>query len=103
LLHIWILIIYFAWFYSVLVMHCSLYCYYCYIAIIGDLAPQVELLSSMRMTPLLPIQQPYLSSLMASIKVIGKLCSGAKNSRMGKLSEKFQKWFRKPWSSIYST
>jgi hypothetical protein len=40
---------------------------------------------------------------MASIKVIGKLCSGAKNSRMGKLSEKFQKWFRKPWSSIYST
>jgi hypothetical protein len=22
---------------------------------------------------------------------------------MGKLSEKFRKWFRKPWSSIYST
>jgi hypothetical protein len=21
---------------------------------------------------------------------------------MGKLSEKFRKWFRKPWSSIYS-
>jgi hypothetical protein len=45
------------------------------------------------MTPLLPIQQPYLRDLMASIKVIGKLSSGAKHSRMGKLSEKFQKWF----------
>jgi hypothetical protein len=22
---------------------------------------------------------------------------------MGKLSEKFRKWFRKPWNSIYST
>jgi hypothetical protein len=66
-----------------------LYCYYPYIAIVGDLAPQVELLSSMRMKPLLPIQQPYLRDLMASIKVIGKLISGAKNSRMGKLSEKF--------------
>jgi hypothetical protein len=28
---------------------------------------------------------------MASIKVIGKLCSGAKNSRMEKLSEKVLK------------
>jgi hypothetical protein len=40
---------------------------------------------------------------MISIKVFGKTCSGAKNSRMGKLLKKFRKWFRKPWSSIYST
>jgi hypothetical protein len=64
-------------------------------AIVGDLAPQVELLSSMRMTPLLPIQQPYLSDLMASIKVIGKLCSGVKNSRMGKLWDKVLKMVSK--------
>jgi hypothetical protein len=30
---------------------------------------------------------------MISIKVFGKTCSGAKNSRMGKLSEKFQNGF----------
>jgi hypothetical protein len=57
-------------------MHCFLYFYYPYIAILGDLAPQVELLSSVRMTTLLPIQQPYIRDLMASIKVIGKLSSG---------------------------
>jgi hypothetical protein len=74
-----------------------------YIAIVGDLAPQVESLSSLKMTPLSPTQHPCSRDLMISIKVIGKLCSGAKNSRMGKLSEKFRKWFQKSWSSIYST
>jgi hypothetical protein len=64
-------------------MHCFLYCYYLYIAIVGDLAPRVELLSSTKMTPLTPIQYPYSSALMASIKVFGKLCSGAKDSRNG--------------------
>jgi hypothetical protein len=32
------------------------YCYVPYVAIVGDLAPQVELLSSLRMTPLTPTQ-----------------------------------------------
>jgi hypothetical protein len=58
-------------------------------ATVGDLAPQVELLSSIKMTPLTPIQHPYSSDLMASIKVIGKLCSGAKKTLgMGTLSER---------------
>jgi hypothetical protein len=34
-----------------------IYCYVPYVAIVVDLAPQVELLSSLRMTPLTPI--PY--------------------------------------------
>jgi hypothetical protein len=32
------------------------YCYVPYVAIVGDLAPQVKLLSSLRMTPLTPTQ-----------------------------------------------
>jgi hypothetical protein len=35
-----------------------LYCYFPYIAIVGDLAPQVDLLSSLKMTPLKPTQYP---------------------------------------------
>jgi hypothetical protein len=35
-----------------------LYCYSPYIAIVGDLAPQVDLLSSLKMTPLTPTQYP---------------------------------------------
>jgi hypothetical protein len=34
------------------------YCYVPYIAIVGDLAPQVELLTSLKMTPLTPTQYP---------------------------------------------
>jgi hypothetical protein len=34
------------------------YCYVPYIAIVGNLAPQVELLSSLKMTPLTPTQYP---------------------------------------------
>jgi hypothetical protein len=34
------------------------YCYVPYIAIVGDLAPQVNLLSSLKMTPLPPTQYP---------------------------------------------
>jgi hypothetical protein len=45
----------------------------CIIAIFGDLAPQVDLLASIKMTPFSPIQHPYISDLMVSIKVIGKL------------------------------
>jgi hypothetical protein len=35
-----------------------LYCYSPYIAIVGDLAPQVDLISSLKMTPLTPTQYP---------------------------------------------
>jgi hypothetical protein len=35
-----------------------LYCYFPYIAIVGDLAPQVDLISSLTMTPLTPTQYP---------------------------------------------
>jgi hypothetical protein len=34
------------------------YCYLPYVAIVGDLAPQVELLSSLKMIPLTPTQYP---------------------------------------------
>jgi hypothetical protein len=34
------------------------YCYIPYVAIVGDLAPQVELLSSLKMIPLTPTQYP---------------------------------------------
>jgi hypothetical protein len=68
-----------------------------YIAIVDDLALQVDLISSIKMTPLIPTQHPYIRDLMISIKVFGKLVvEPKKNSRMGELSEKFQKWFRKP-------
>jgi hypothetical protein len=43
------------------------------IAIVGDLAPQVDLISSIEMTPLMPIQHPYIRDLMISGKVFGKL------------------------------
>jgi hypothetical protein len=41
-----------------------------YIAIVGDLAPQVELLSSLKMTP---TQHPCIRDLMISIEVFGTL------------------------------
>jgi hypothetical protein len=44
-----------------------------YIAILGDLAPQVDLIPSIEMTPLLPNQHPCIRDLMISIKVFGKL------------------------------
>jgi hypothetical protein len=43
------------------------------IAIVDDLAPQVELISSNKMTPLTPTQHPYIRDLMVSIMVFGKL------------------------------
>jgi hypothetical protein len=42
---------------SLLLCIIFVYCYVPYVAIVVDLAPQVELLSSLRMTPLTPI--PY--------------------------------------------
>jgi hypothetical protein len=44
-----------------------------YIAIVDDLAPQVDLISSSKMTPLAPIQHLYIRDLVVSIKVFGKL------------------------------
>jgi hypothetical protein len=40
---------------------------------------------------------------MISIGVFGKLVVEPKTLGWEKLSEKCQKWFQKPWSSIYST
>jgi hypothetical protein len=44
-----------------------------YIAIVDDLAPQVDLISSSKMTPLAPTQHPYIRDLVISIKVFAKL------------------------------
>jgi hypothetical protein len=44
-----------------------------YIAIVDDLAPQVEWISSIMMTPFTPIQHLYIRDLVVSIKVFGKL------------------------------
>jgi hypothetical protein len=68
---------------------------YPYIAIVGDLAPQVDFLSSIKMTPLAPIQHPYISDLMASIKVIGKLVVEPKTLGMGTLSGRISKMLSK--------
>jgi hypothetical protein len=98
LLHIWILLSHNALFYSCFYsMHCFSYiAINPWIAIVCDLAPQVVLLSSMKddtfNTYSLPlkVETRWLAS-----KSLGETCSGAKNSRMGKLSVKFWKWFRK--------
>jgi hypothetical protein len=104
LLHTWILIFHFALFYYYfLIMHCFLYCYYPYIAIVGDLAPHVNLISSVEMTPLIPIQHPYIGDLMISTKVFGKLVVEPKTLGWEHSPERFWKCFQKPWSSIYST
>jgi hypothetical protein len=67
-----------------------------HIAIVGDLAPQVDLISSIEMTPLVTYSTPrFTRDLMVSINVLGKTCSGAKNSRMGTLSGKISKKFLK--------
>jgi hypothetical protein len=57
-----------------------------YIAIVDDLAPQVDLISSSKMTPLAPTQHLYIRDVVISIKVFGKLLVdsktlGCKNSR----------------------
>jgi hypothetical protein len=54
-------------------MHYSLIAIISYIAIVDDLAPQVDLISSSKMTPLAPIQHLYIRDLVVSIKVFGKL------------------------------
>jgi hypothetical protein len=67
-----------------------------YIAIVDDLAPQVDLISSIEMTPLVTYSTPlFTRDLMVSINVLGKTCSGAKNSRMGTLAGKISEMFSK--------
>jgi hypothetical protein len=44
-----------------------------YIAIVDDLVPQVDLISSIKMTPLTPTQHLYIRDLMINIKVFGRL------------------------------
>jgi hypothetical protein len=73
-----------------------------YIAIVGDLAPQVDLISSVEMTPLIPIQHPYIRDLMISIKVFGKLVVEPKTLGWEHSPEIFRKCLQKPWSSLYS-
>jgi hypothetical protein len=56
------------------------------------------------MTPLTPIQHPYIRDLMVSMNVFGKTRSGVKNSRIwNTLRKEFKNVFQKPWSSDYST
>jgi hypothetical protein len=66
---------------------------------VGNLAPQVNLISSMEMTPLIPTQHPYIRDLMVSIKVFGKLVVEPITLGWGQSPERF----RKPWGSTYST
>jgi hypothetical protein len=64
-----------------------------YIAIVDDLAPQVDLISSMKMTPLTPIQHLYIRGLMASIKVFGKLVVQPKTLGWENSRESFENGF----------
>jgi hypothetical protein len=66
-----------------------------YIAIVDDLAPQVDLISSNKMTPLTPIQHPYIRDLMISIKVFGKLLVEPKKLLDGKTLRKVSKMVSK--------
>jgi hypothetical protein len=87
-----------------LIMHCFYIAIVLYIAIVDDLAPQVDLISSIEMTPLVTYSTPpIIRDLMVSIKVFGKLVVEPKTLGWENSQKKFQKWFRKPWSSIYST
>jgi hypothetical protein len=54
------------------------YCYYSYIAIVGNLAPQVIVIILMGDTPFDTYLFPWVSGLMISIVTFGKPCSGAK-------------------------
>jgi hypothetical protein len=64
-----------------------------YKAIDGDLAPQVKLLPSLKMTPLSPTRHPCIRDLMISIKVFGKLVVEPKTLGWEHSLERFQKCF----------
>jgi hypothetical protein len=74
LLHIWILLSNYALFITIFFLCIVFYVAIVpYIAIVDDLAPQVDLISSIKMTPLTPNQHPCIRDLMISIKVFGQL------------------------------
>jgi hypothetical protein len=54
------------------------YCYYSYIAIVGDLDPQVIVIILMGDTAFDTYLFPWVNGLMISIVTFGKPCSGAK-------------------------
>jgi hypothetical protein len=65
-----------------------------YIAIVDDLAPQVNLISSIEMTPLVTYSTPPLiRDLMVSIKVFGKLVVEPKTLGWEHSLERFRKCF----------
>jgi hypothetical protein len=64
-----------------------------YIAIVDDLAPQVNLISSIEMTPLIPTQHPLFKDLMVSIKVLEKLVVEPKTLGWENSRESFENAF----------
>jgi hypothetical protein len=70
---------------------------------VDGLAPQVDLISSSKMTPLTPTQHLYIRDLVISIKVFGKLLVESKTLGWENSWKSFENGFEKPWSSIYST
>jgi hypothetical protein len=74
-------------------MHYSFIAIISYIAIVDDLAPQVDLISSSKMTPLAPIQHLYIRDLVVSIKVFGKLLVEPKTLGWENSRERFANGF----------
>jgi hypothetical protein len=70
-----------------------------YIAIVNDLAPQVDLISSIEMTPLIPTQYLLFRDLMVSIKVLEKLVVEPKTLGWENSRKSFENCFQKPWNS----
>jgi hypothetical protein len=64
-----------------------------YIAIVDDLAPQVDLISYNKMTPLTPNSTPYIRDLMVSIMVFGKLLVEPKTLRWENSRKSFKNGF----------
>jgi hypothetical protein len=67
---------------------------------VDDLAPQVDLISSIEMTPLVTYSTPlFIRDLMVSIKVLGKLVVEPKTLGWENSWESFEDCFQKPWNS----
>jgi hypothetical protein len=79
-----------------------LYCYYSYIAIVGNLAPQVIVIILMGDTPFDTYLSHCVSGLMVSIMALGKTCSEAKNSRLGTLKWVLENDFENLGMECYS-
>jgi hypothetical protein len=98
LLHIWILLLHLALLYYYFSYY-ALFFYIVvilYIAIVGDLAPQVDLISSIQMTPLVTYSTPPLiRDLIVSIIVFGKLVVEPKTLGWEHSLKRFWKCFLK--------